>query len=129
MVAHDSIRSVGLETQEMVRLIQAKTSEISEDFAKLELSFSVAKLGIHHCQPMHNRTEPDPSSPQMKSSVNGYQLQIHLPTITKHALSDKFRLAIGSYGAAVSRSGKRTRILVSGYMAFPDAAKLSYAPQ
>ena len=113
----------------MVRLIQAKTSEISEDFAKLELSFSMSKLGIHHCQPMHTRTKPDPNLRQMESSVNGYQHQIHLRTTTKHALSDNLRLAIGSYGAVISRSGKRTGILYSGYMVFPGAAKLSYALQ
>ena len=129
MVAYESIRAVGLETQEMVRLIQAKTSEMSDDFAKLELCFSIAKLGNHHCQTMHSRTEPDSNSPQMKSSANGCQHQIHLRTITKHALSDKLRLAIGSYGAAISRNGKRTRILFFGYMAFRGAAKPSYAPQ
>ena len=129
MVAYELNRAVGLETNEMARFIQAKTSEIGEDFAELKLSFSMAKLGIYHCQPMRTRAELNANPLQMPSSIGGCQHQIHLQTITKHALSDKLRLAIGSFKAAVSQSGKRTGILFYGYMVFLVAAKRSYAPQ
>ena len=129
MVAYESNRAVGLETNEMARVIQAKTSEMSEDFAELKFSFSTANLGIYHCQSMRTRAELNANLPQMTNSLNGCQHQIHLQIITKHALSDKPRLAIGSLRAAISQSGKRTRILFFGYTVFPGAVKLSYAPQ
>ncbi len=129
MAAYESNRAMSLEIHDMAKAIQAKTSGISENFAELNRSFSMAKLGIHPCQSMHTRAEPNLNLPQMRSSVNGCQHQIHLQTITKHALSDKLRLAIGSFRAAISQSGKRTGILFSGYTVFRGAAKLSYAPQ
>ena len=129
MITYESNRAISLETNEMARVIQAKTSEMSEDFAELKLSFSMAKLGIYHCQHMGTRAELDDNLPQMTSFVNGCQHQIHLRTTTKHAISDKLRLAIGSFRAAISQSGKTTSILFFGYTVFPGAAKLSYAPQ
>lgn len=63
MVAYESNRAVGLETNEMARVIQAKTSEMSEDFAELKSSFSMAKLGIYHCQPIRTRAKPNASLP------------------------------------------------------------------
>ena len=57
MVAYESNRAVGLETNEMARVIQGRTAKMSEDFAELKLSFSMAKLGIYHCQPMRTRAE------------------------------------------------------------------------
>lgn len=129
IAAYESNRAMSLEIHEMSRVIQAKTSEISEDFAKLKLSFSIAKLGIHCCQPMRTRVDLDSNLPQMTSSVDGCQHQIHLQTITKHAPSGKVRLAIGSFKAAISQSGKRTGILFSGYTVFQGAAKPSYAPR
>ena len=129
MAAYESNRAMSLEIHDMSRVIQAKTSEISENFAELKRAFSMAKLGIHPCQPMHTRAEPNLNLPQMPCSIDGCQHQIHLQTITKHALSDKLQLAIGSFRAAISQSGKRTGILFSGYMVFRGAAKQSYAPQ
>lgn len=129
MVAYESNRAMTSEIHDMSQVIQAKTSEISQDFGTLKRAFSTAKLGIHHCQPMRTRVELNANLPQMTSSVDGFQHRIHLQTIMKHALSGKLRLAIGSFRAAISQSGNRTGIRFSGYMAFPGAAKLSYAPQ
>ena len=129
MVAYESNRAMTFEIHEMSRTIQAEMSGISEGVARLDSSFSMVKLGIYHCQPMRTRAELNAHSLQMPSSIDGCQPQIHLQTITKHALSVKLRLAIGSLRVANLRSGKRTRILFSGYTVFPGAAKLSYAPQ
>ena len=45
MIAYESVRAIGLETNEMARIIQAKTSELCGDLAELKTSFSLAKLG------------------------------------------------------------------------------------
>ena len=129
MVAYALNRAVGLETNEMARVIRAKTSEMNEGFADFRVSFSQTKLGIYHGHPTPTREEFDANTFQMPSSINGCQHQIHLRTITKHALSDKLRLAIGSSRAAITQNGKRARILFSGYTAFPGVAKLFYAQQ
>lgn len=117
------------EIHDMSQVIKAKTAEISQEFGTLNRAFSMAKLGIHHCQLMRFRVELNANFPQMTSSVDGCQHQIHLQTITKHALSGKLRLAIGSFRAVISQSGSRIGILFSGYTVFLGAAKLSYAPQ
>lgn len=129
MVAYESNRAMTSEIHDMSQVIQAKTSEISQDFGTLQRAFSMAKLGIHHCPLMRVRVELIANFPQMISSVDGCQHQIHPQIITKHALSDKLRLAIGSFRAAISQIGNTTGILFSGYTVFLGAAKLSYAPQ
>ncbi len=59
MVAYVLNRGMSLEIHDMSRVIQARTSEMSEDFGRLNLSFSMAKLGIHPCQLMRTRAELD----------------------------------------------------------------------
>ena len=128
-VAYESNRAMTLDIHNMSRVIQVKTSELNEDFSTLKQAFSMAKLGMHHCQFMRTCVELNANLSQMTGSVDGCQHQIHLQTIMKHALSGKLRLAIGSSRAAISQSGKRIEIPFSGYMVFPGAARQFYAPQ